>query len=140
MFNEEYSSVLMSTESEKGTDTESHEPGEISSEAKKRRDSQIASIEISSEEEEEVGKDFAPQDLRSMGTIGVGSIGLDCLANVESMRAKSKNLQGEVSGKMRRDLDRAKEVINTLIYKSEAAGDPSFLKMKNRELTGRQKI
>lgn len=71
-----------------------------------------------------------------MGTIGVGSIGLDCLTNVESMRAKSKNLQGGVSGKMRRDLDRAKEMINTLIYKSEAAGDPSFLKMKNRELTG----
>lgn len=57
-----------------------------------------------------------------MGTIGIGSIGLDCLANIESIRAKSKNLQGGVSGKMRRDLDRAKEVINTLIYKAEAVG------------------
>lgn len=119
-----------STKSER-SDTEARESRGMAGDGKRR--GQKVSIEISSDEEE--GKDFAPQDLRSMGVISVGAIGLDCLASIESMRSKSKNLQGGVSGKMRRDLDRAKEVINTLIFKSEAAGDPSFLKMKNKELT-----
>lgn len=64
----------------------------------------------------------------------MGSLGLDCLANVERMRSRSKNLQGGISGKMRRDLERAREVINTLIYKAEALGDPAFLRIKNKEL------
>lgn len=51
------------------------------------------------------------------------------------MRAKCKNIQGGISGKMRKELERAKEIINTLIHKSEAIGDPSFLKLKNKELT-----
>lgn len=70
-----------------------------------------------------------------MGATNVGSIGLNCLVSVESMRAKSKNLQSGISGRMRRELDRAKDVIKTLIYKAETTGDPTFLRIKHRELT-----
>lgn len=68
----------------------------------------------------------------------MGALGLNCLDRVENMRARSKNLQGGISGKMRRrDLERAKDVINILIFKSEASGDPAYLKIKNRELSAK---
>ncbi|XP_070170992.1 uncharacterized protein PF3D7_1120000-like [Polyergus mexicanus] len=109
-------------------------PGEsgklTTSKGRKKEDSIIISSE-----DEETGKDFAPQDLRIMGAINVGSLGLDCLANVIRMRSRSKNLQGGINGKMRRDLERAREIINTLIYKAESTGDSTFLKMKNKELS-----
>lgn len=92
-------------------------------------------ITIISSEDEEEGRDFAPQDLRIMGATNVGSLGLDCLDNIEQMRAKCKNIQGKISGKMRKGIERTKEVIKTLIYKSEACGDPTFFKIKNKELT-----
>jgi len=68
---------------------------------------------IISSEDEEAGMDFAPDDLRVMGATCVGTIGIDCIKNVERMRAKSKNLQGGISGKMRKDLTRAIDVIKT---------------------------
>lgn len=70
-----------------------------------------------------------------MGATNVGSLGLDCLDSVENMRAKSRNLQGGISGKMKKGIERAKEVIKTLIHKSEATGDPLFLKLKNKDLS-----
>lgn len=87
---------------------------------------------VISSDEEELDRDFAPQEYKIMGATNVGALGIDCLNSVESMRAKSKNLQGGVSGKMRKELERAKEIMNTLIFKAEAIGDPSFLKMKNK--------
>lgn len=91
------------------------------------------SVVISSEDEE-VGMDFAPDDLRVMGATCVGTIGIDCLKNVERMRAKSKNLQGGISGKMRKDLTRAIDVIKTLILKAETTGDVHKLRIDNRSL------
>lgn len=104
----------------------------------KARSKKASRIIISSDDEEE-NQDFAPQDLRIMGATNVGALGLDCLDRIESMRARSKNLQGGFSGKMRRDLEKAKDVINTLIFKSEASGDPAYLKIKNRELLDEMK-
>ncbi|XP_070162504.1 uncharacterized protein [Polyergus mexicanus] len=109
-------------------------PGESGKFTRSKGRKKEDSIIISSEDEE-TGKDFAPQDLRIMEAINVGSLGLDCLANVDRMRSRSKNLQGGISGKMRGDLKRAREVINTLIYKAESTGDPNFLKIKNKELS-----
>lgn len=92
------------------------------------------SIIISSEDADDE-QDFMLTDLRDMGTTGVGALGLDCLSNVERMRSKSKNLNGGISGKMRRDIERAKNVINTLILKvAEVTGDPSILSPKSKEL------
>lgn len=90
---------------------------------------------VISSDEEDTGRDFAPQELSIMGAVDVGALGLESLERVDNMRTKSKNLQGGVSGRMKKELEKAKGVMNTLIYKSEAIGDPTFLKLKNKELT-----
>lgn len=124
----------MSVETERSFELESKGVKRRSLESLKTRPRKSNRIIISSDEDE-ANKDFAPQDLRIMVATNVGALGLDCLERVENMRARSKNLQGGISGKMRRDLERAKEVINTLIFKSEAFGEPAYLKIKNRELS-----
>ncbi|XP_070162483.1 putative autophagy-related protein 11 [Polyergus mexicanus] len=125
---------LMSVETERSSESESKSERRKSLQSLKTRSRRSNRIIISSDEEE-ANKDFAPQDLKIMGATNVGALGLDCLERIENMRARSKNLQGGISGRMRRDLERAKEVINTLIFKSEASGDPAYLKIKNIELT-----
>lgn len=128
---EESSSNLLSSDtdrsSERGIGGKENAPSK-SFKGKARKEDSV----LISSEEEDAGADFAPTDLRIMGAMNVGSLGLDCLADVERMRAKSRNLQGGISGKMRKDLERAKEVINTLIFKAEAAGDPAYLRIKNK--------
>lgn len=47
------------------------------------------------------------------------------------MRAKSKNLQGGISGKMRKNLAKVMDVINTLILKVEEKDDPAKLRLNN---------
>ncbi|CAL1672758.1 unnamed protein product [Lasius platythorax] len=70
-----------------------------------------------------------------MGATAAGSLGLECINNVESERKNSPNINGQVSGRMKKKLKRAKKIINTLVYKAEASGNPALLRLKNRELT-----
>lgn len=70
-----------------------------------------------------------------MGATAAGSLALGCLDDVEGERKNSPNINGQVSGSMKRKLIKAKKVINTLIYKAEASGDPALLRLRNRELT-----
>lgn len=108
----------MSTESEKGTDSDSNKARKTHKKSLGSKNSINESSVVLSSDDEEVGKDFAPQELRIMGANSVGAMGLDYLANIESMRSRSRNLQGGISGKMRKDIEKTKDVINTLIYKS----------------------
>lgn len=83
----------------------------------------------------------------------VGDIGLDVLSaaalgvqvaqwadELEDMRSRSKNLQGRISGLMKIKISRIKEAIITLVTKAEATGDPTFLRMRNAELSTRLKV
>lgn len=90
-------------------------------------------IIVSSKDEDNIG-DFAPEELRRMDVKSVGALGIDCLKDVERMRAKSKNIQGGISGKMRCNLEKAVDVINTLIYRVASTGNPVKLRMDNRVL------
>ncbi|XP_070162539.1 uncharacterized protein [Polyergus mexicanus] len=124
----------MSTESQERTDSDSNKARKMHKKSLDSKNRTNESSVILSSDDEEVGRDFAPQELRIMRANSVGAMGLDYLANIESMRSKSRNLQGGISGKMRKDIEKTKDVINTLIYKSEAAGDPSYLRLRNKEL------
>lgn len=53
------------------------------------------------------------------------------------MRKKSKNLHGKFSGDMKSFLAKIKEGAALLVVRSEAVGDPQFLRMRNTELTTR---
>lgn len=58
---------------------------------------------------------------------------------IEDMRSKSKNLHGKFSGAIKNLLVKIKEGTALLVVRSEAVGDPHFLRMRNTELTTRMK-
>lgn len=90
---------------------------------------------VSSDEDGDLGSDFIPQDLEIMGAAALGSMGLHNLKNANDLRAKHGHLNGNISGKIKQRIVRAMSIMNTLIYKAEAAGDPALLNIKNRELS-----
>lgn len=54
------------------------------------------------------------------------------------MRKKSKNLQGKLSVAMKANLAWIKEGITLLVARSEAGGDPQYLRMRNNELSTKE--
>ncbi|KMQ87991.1 hypothetical protein RF55_12598 [Lasius niger] len=102
---------------------------------KGKRKSRVRRKSLTSSEDEDEDSNFAPEELRAMGATAAGSLGLECINDVESERKNSPNINGQVSGRMKKKLKRAKKIINTLVYKAEASGDPALLRLKNRELT-----
>ncbi|KMQ88054.1 gag-pol polyprotein [Lasius niger] len=88
----------------------------------------------SSSEEDSLDEDFAPDVLRSLGASEAGVIGLSCLRKIECLRGKCKSLNNEEKGIMKRKIKKAIEVVNTLIFKAEATGDPDTLRQKNKSL------
>lgn len=57
------------------------------------------------------------------------------LAEIEDIRLKSNNIQGKLSGHIKRNVLKLKEIVHSLVGKAEAAGDPLFLRMRNSELS-----
>ncbi|KMQ83246.1 kinesin heavy chain [Lasius niger] len=85
--------------------------------------------------EDDSDNDYTPGDFAALGTSAVGALGLKALEIAETERANSPNINGVVSGRIKDKIEKAVNVINTLIYKAEATGDPSSLRAKNRQLT-----
>ncbi|CAL1671612.1 unnamed protein product [Lasius platythorax] len=102
---------------------------------KGKRKSRARRKSPTSSDDEDEDSNFAPEELRAMGATAAGSLGLECIDEVENERKNSPNINGQVSGRMKKKLKRAKKIINTLVYKAEASGDPALLRLKNRELT-----
>lgn len=70
-----------------------------------------------------------------MKATDAGAFGLHCLRRAQYWRGKNKNLNGAVSGRIRRNIDRAVATINTLTHKAGALGDLDHLRMRNKELS-----
>ncbi|KMQ87673.1 hypothetical protein RF55_12982 [Lasius niger] len=86
------------------------------------------------EDDDDDDTEFCPEDLKIMGATAIGAIGIDCLKTTEFERKNSSNINGAISGIMKRKIRRAADVINTLVYKAETKGNPAFLRIRNREL------
>lgn len=56
---------------------------------------------------------------------------------VEDIRSKCKNIQGKLSGEIRKCMIRIKDGTALLVARSEASGDPKFLRLRNSELDSR---
>lgn len=69
-----------------------------------------------------------------MTSIDAGGVALEWLSQLDTLRVKSGNLQGRVSGQMKIRIDRVREVINLLVSRAEARGDPQHLLSKNEAL------
>ncbi|KMQ91492.1 reverse transcriptase [Lasius niger] len=99
---------------------------------KKKKDS--FRIWSAAEDGEDDDTEFCPEDLKIMGATAIGAIGIDCLKTTEFERKNSPNINGAISGIMKRKIRRAADVINTLVFKAESKGDPTHLRIRNREL------
>ncbi|KMQ88893.1 gag-pol polyprotein [Lasius niger] len=101
---------------------------------RKKPPNSSASI-VSADEDMDLDSDFISGDLEIMGASALGAMGLNHLKEANVLRGKHGHLNGNISGKIKQKIIRTMSIINTLIYKAEAAGDPALLRAQNRELT-----
>ncbi|XP_011145671.1 neurofilament medium polypeptide-like [Harpegnathos saltator] len=78
---------------------------------------------------------LGPARYIKMTAAEAGALAMEWLDEVESGRAKSSNIQGRISGMMRTNVIKVKDLIRALIGKAEATGDPLYLRMRNAELS-----
>ncbi|KMQ89974.1 grip domain-containing protein rud3 [Lasius niger] len=102
--------------------------------ANRRKKKDSFRIWSAAEDGEDDDTEFCPEDLKIMGATAIGAIGIDCLKTTEFERKNSPNINGAISGIMKRKIRRAADVINTLVFKAESKGDPTHLRIRNREL------
>lgn len=119
--------------------------GEEDQEDKKRkRKKEGKGRETPEEEEERVGPTGEPKGVvghvfENMTSAVLGGAMAEWANQIEDMRSKSKNLHGKFSGAIKNLLVKIKEGTALLVVRSEAVGDPHFLRMRNTELTTRMK-
>lgn len=75
-----------------------------------------------------------PMEVKNLDTDKVIRMGIDSIEGVEGMRSKCKNIQGGISGRMRKQLGLAKEVISTLAERLQERADSSHLRWRTSEL------
>lgn len=101
-----------------------------------------ASVRRDSEEREaeSFGDSIGPPHMVAMSAATLGACAMEWAGDLEDCRAKSRNIQGSVSGAMKRNIAKLKDVICTLVGKAEASGDPSFLRVQLCKLSRQVKM
>lgn len=94
------------------------------------------------EDEEAEGKCGEPKGVvehvfEDMSSSVLGGAILEWANKIDDIRLKSKNFQGRLSGEMKMCVGKIKEGTALLVIRSEATGDPDFLRMRNSELAAR---
>lgn len=79
-------------------------------------------------------EDDAPSELDNMHVEDIGERVIGWIEVLECMRRKSLNLNGKISGNMKKLFERLKYAVSLLITRSEAKGDPLYLAQRNKEL------
>lgn len=74
------------------------------------------------------------EKLESRSSKTIEKSAIKCLKNLDAIRIKSKKLQGILSGIMKQDFEYLKVVVQVLAARTEAKGDPQFLRSHNAEL------
>ncbi|CAL1680955.1 unnamed protein product [Lasius platythorax] len=69
-----------------------------------------------------------------MGVTDAETVGLECTGVMDTVRVKSKRLQGPLNGAMKNKIRKVNEVIKVLIEKGEASGDPMLWETKAKKL------
>jgi len=62
------------------------------------------------------------------------------IAEVDSLRGKSKNLHGAVSGKMKVCLENSTYVLRNIVERTQDRGDMEYLRAQNVELTSKLRV
>lgn len=63
------------------------------------------------------------------------ALAIEWLMKVQEIRSKSSNMQGKLSGHLKRNVQKLKEIVRFLVGKAEAVGDTLYLRMRNSELS-----
>lgn len=69
----------------------------------------------------------------------LGETILEWARELEYLRAKCGNLQGRISGRMKLNITRIQEGVSMLVSRVAIKGDPTFLRIKNKELEAKVK-
>lgn len=72
--------------------------------------------------------------LKTMTASDIGNQIIDYAQDFDVIRAKSKNIQGTLSGEMRKRINYVKEAVRTLQEKADEKGDPQILRQKIDDL------
>lgn len=69
-----------------------------------------------------------------MSSSVLGGAIMEWANRVDEIRVKSRKFQGKLSGEMKKCVNKIKDGTALLVARSEATGDPQFLRMRNSEL------
>lgn len=108
----------------------------------KEKKREIGKNKDTPEKEEEVGKYGEPKGVvahvfEDMSSSVLGGAIQEWASTIEDIRVKSKNIQGRLSGDMKKCVANIIEGAALLVVRTEATGDPQFLRMRNSELMAR---
>lgn len=128
----------MEKEKDQGKEGKSEEKSSVERK-KKRKIKKKESGKKDTPEEEMEGKSGEPKGivdpvLEDLSSSVLSGAILEWINRIDEIRVKSKNFQGRLSGEMKRCVNQIKEGTILLAARSEATGDPQFLRMRNSEL------
>ncbi|XP_032688973.1 uncharacterized protein LOC116852579 [Odontomachus brunneus] len=78
---------------------------------------------------------LGPLRYNKMTAASAGALALEWLDEIEECRFKSSNMQGRVSGHIKSNVVKIKDLVKSLVGRAEATGDPLYLRMRNSELS-----
>lgn len=85
------------------------------------------------EELDEALAEVVGLDIASMPSHSLGSTAMEWINEVENGRKRSRNIQGGISGMMKRNLEQARDAIAALMIRAQEKGDQWYLRMENKE-------
>lgn len=72
-------------------------------------------------------------NMASMPSHSLDATAMEWINEVEDGRKRSRNIQGAISGMMKRNLEQARDAIATLMMRAEEKGDQWYLRSENKE-------
>lgn len=96
----------------------------------KRRRMIVSDDSVSDSNVQDLIKEDTLDALTSLSAGTLATRAYECLSTVDNLRARSRNIQGSVSGNMKRNLMQVKRAITILLARVNATGDPKHLRKK----------
>lgn len=103
-----------------------------------RREEKNKAIEQKERESEE--NRLPSPELRELDSGVLRNLGVDWLEKIDAARLRSGNLKEDLSGQIKRFVDKTKGLVETLVSKLEDRGDPTYLRVQVTELTAQLRM
>jgi len=115
---------------------------------RENREKKIAEMEANAAKSEEKNTD--PTDIlnrcptkeecRQLEVHKLGDIVREMISEVDTLRGKSKNLQGMVSGRMKECLERSVCILQNIVDRAQDRGNMEYLRAQNVEFTSKLRV